>query len=407
MKSRLYSRDFFYFCQMTIILFDDSSRESLFPLTLTRPVADIRLGILTIAEKWQKHLKAEVSYQTVDYLQAKYPTKTSANNLFINGSVCPDDDLLEAIDKLNVGEVLIGQEIVIAAKAEDIAFDYQSLSGHKTIAFTASFLKIVFPEDIFSNNDAEIRKDFKLLTKGRTSAKLSNTNTFIGGDIFAEEGSEAECSTFNAKDGPIYLGKNAQVWEGCHIRGSFALCNDSQVKMGAKIYGMTTIGPHSKVGGEVNNSVIFGYSSKGHDGFLGNAVLGEWCNLGADTNNSNLKNNYAEVKLWDYSRQNFRKTGLQFCGLIMADHAKCGINTMFNTGTVVGVSANVFGSGYPRNFVPDFAWGGAQGFETYALNKMFETAALVYQRRGLSFDQTEKDILAKVFELTEKFRIKK
>src|SRR5476649_1234735 len=250
-------------------------------------------------------------------------------------------------------------------------------------------------------NDGELRKDFILLTKGRTSAAVSSTNTIIGNDFFAEEGAIAECSTFNTTNGPIYLGKNTEVWEGSHIRGAFALCHNSQVKMGAKIYGATTIGPFSRVGGEISNAVIWGYSSKGHDGFLGNSVLGEWCNIGADSNNSNLKNNYAEVKLWDYTAQRFRKTGLQFCGLIMADNAKCAINTMFNTGTVVGVSANIFGAGFPRNFVPDFSWGGPQGYEVYSLKKMFETAEKVFARRDhRRLDDNEQGILKKVFELT-------
>ena len=249
-----------------------------------------------------------------------------------------------------------------------------------------------------------MRKDFTLLTAGRTSAKISATNTILGSNFFAEEGATAECATFNTLDGPIYLAKNSQVMEGSHIRGSFALGEHSQVKMGAKIYGATTIGPHCRVGGEVNNSILFAYSSKGHEGFLGNSVLGEWCNIGADTNNSNMKNNYSEVRLWDYAKQSFRKTGLQFCGLIMADHAKCGINTMFNTGTVVGVSANVFGAGYPRNFIPDFAWGGSQGLEVYPLVKVFETAERVYERRNRVFNEVEKNILTHIFEQTQAYR---
>ena len=383
---------------MAIILFDDSAHLSLLPLTYTRPVADLRIGILTIAEKWAKHLDTTFSFQTQPYLQTKYPIKLGTDDLYINGSVCPDEGLLEAIGQLKTGEALKQGDYLIAAKAAPDA-DFS-----KVINYDPFFICIKHPEDIFSKNDIELRKDFKLLTKGRTSAEISNTNTIIGTDFFAEEGVEAECSTFNTTNGPIYLGKNSSVWEGTHIRGAFALCEHSQVKMGAKIYGATTIGPYSRVGGEINNSVIWGYSSKGHDGFLGNAVLGQWCNIGADSNNSNLKNNYTEVKLWDYTSQRFRKTGLQFCGLIMADHAKCGINTMFNTGTVVGVSANIFGSGYPRNFVPDFAWGGAQGFEVYTIKKMVETAKLVYERRDVEFDEIEQEILKTVFELTESFR---
>jgi UDP-N-acetylglucosamine diphosphorylase/glucosamine-1-phosphate N-acetyltransferase len=390
---------------MTIILFDDSSRNSLFPLTLTRPVADLRIGILTIAEKWEKRLKYKASFLTEDYLQNKFPYHTSENNIFINGSVCPTQALLEAIDKLDEGELLVQNGVNIAVKLKQAdASGFSDQSKFKHVEFSGDFTRIVFPEDIFRLNDIELKNDFELLTSGRTSGRLSSSNSILGDNIFVEEGAVAECSTFNSKEGPIYLGKNSEVWEGSMIRGSFALCNDSQIKMGAKIYGKTTIGPFSKVGGEINNAVIHGYSSKGHDGFLGNAALGEWCNIGADSNNSNLKNNYAEVKLWDYDKKTFRKTGMQFCGLIMADHAKCGINTMFNTGTVVGVSANVFGSGYPRNFIPDFAWGGAQGFELYALNKVFETTDKVFERRGRVFDDIEKEILIKVFELTQSYR---
>ncbi|WP_423148018.1 GlmU family protein [Rubrolithibacter danxiaensis] len=393
---------------MTIILFDDFARNTLLPLTFTRPVAEIRIGILTISEKWKKYLKSEdVSYKTVDYLQEKYPFIASSENTFINGSVCPDESLLEAIDKLRLNEVLVKDSILIACKVNERdakEFDVANFSSLPSVNYAADISRILYPENIFSRNDSELRKDFRLITKNRTSNTISSTNTILGDNFFAEEGVEAECSTFNTRQGPVYIGKNSQVWEGCAIRGSFALCNNSQVKMGAKIYGMTTIGPNCRVGGEINNAVIFANSSKGHDGYLGNAVLGEWCNIGADSNNSNLKNNYAEVRLWDYMKQSFRPTGLQFCGLIMGDHAKCGINTMFNTGTVVGVSANVFGAGFPRNFIPDFAWGGAHGFDVYSLKKMFETTEKVYERRNRPFDETEKRILTKVFELTESYR---
>ncbi|RYF99343.1 MAG: glucose-1-phosphate thymidylyltransferase, partial [Chitinophagaceae bacterium] len=355
---------------MTINLFDDKAWLSLRPLTYTRPVADLRIGILTIAEKWAKCLTAEFGYQTQAYLSVKYRSINS--NLFINGSICPNEALIEAITNLKPRQVLFVGDVLIAVKLEQASerIDFTTIERFERISFPHAILRIQYPEDIFKFNDEALTSDFALLTKGRTSASLSNTNKFLGDQIFVEEGATAECATFNSLQGPIYLGKNTQVWEGSHIRGSFALCNDSQVKMGAKIYGKTTIGPFSRVGGEINNTVIWGYSSKGHEGYLGNAVLGQWCNIGADTNNSNLKNNYAEVRLWDYEKESFRKTGMQFCGLIMADHAKCAINTMFNTGTVAGVSANIFGSGFPRNFIPDFAWGGAQGFEVYGLNKM-------------------------------------
>ncbi|MFC5282888.1 putative sugar nucleotidyl transferase [Pedobacter alpinus] len=389
---------------MTINFFDDQSRTSLLPLTYTRPVADLRIGIMKISEKWLFHFPSEVGYLTETYLQDKFPLIEGENKLFINGSVCPDASLLAAISGLSDGQALVNDDVCIAVKSNQNRFYFNDLTGFDIIEYQNPFLKITFPEDIFKFNDTALRADFKVLTKGRTSAKLNTTNTIIGDDIFVEEGVEAECCTFNTKNGPIYLGKNSQVWEGSHIRGALALCENSQIKLGTKIYGATTIGPNCRVGGEINNAVIWGNSSKGHEGYLGNSVLGEWCNIGADTNNSNLKNNYAEVKLWDYKTQRFRKTGLQFCGLIMADHAKCGINTMFNTGTVVGVGANVFGAGFPRNFVADFAWGGAHGFEVYSLNKMFETVTKVFERKGKIFDDIERNLLTNIFEFTEQYR---
>lgn len=392
---------------MAIILFDDNAHQTLLPLTYTRPVADLRIGILTIAEKWAKYLNTSTSFFTLDYLRAKFPANIEADNLLINGAVCPDENLLEAIDKLQTGEALKYNDQLLAVKLNSTdagSFDI-SAEFDRVTTYPNLFVSIKYPEDIFRKNDIELRKDYALLTKGRTSSTISSTNVIIGNDFFAEEGAVAECSTFNTTNGPIYLSANTEVWEGTHIRGAFAICEHSQVKMGAKIYGATTVGPYSRVGGELNNAVIWGYSSKGHEGYLGNSVLGEWCNIGADSNNSNLKNNYDEVRLWDYTTQRFRKTGLQFCGLIMADHSKCAINTMFNTGTVVGVSANVFGAGFPRNFVADFSWGGAQGFETYSIKKMFDTAQKVFDRRDhREFNETEKDILKTVFDLTEEYR---
>ena len=392
---------------MAIILFDDNAHYTLRPLTFTRPVADLRIGILTIAEKWGNYFNLDSAWHTQPWLQGKFPMHIEDRNLFINGSVCPDEALIEAIKELHGNEALTYGGKLVAVKlniTDALAFDPQGAFDN-TVELQHQPVVITYPEDIFRNNDTELRKDFKLLTAGRNSAKISPTNTIIGDDFFAEEGAIAECSTFNTTNGPIYLAANTEVWEGTHIRGAFAICEHSQVKMGAKIYGATTVGPYSRVGGELNNAVIWGYSSKGHEGYLGNAVVGEWCNIGADSNNSNLKNNYDEVKLWDYTTQRFRKTGLQFCGLILGDHSKCAINTMFNTGTVVGVSANIFGAGFPRNFVPDFSWGGAQGYEVYSIKKMFDTAEKVFARRDhRNFDENEKEILRKVFELTQEFR---
>jgi UDP-N-acetylglucosamine diphosphorylase/glucosamine-1-phosphate N-acetyltransferase len=283
-------------------------------------------------------------------------------------------------------------------------FDTQSSVLSTKVEHPYPIIKISYPWDIFSNNEKAIASDFELITKGRTSANLSNTNRYIGNNIFIEEGAKVEFSILNATTGPIYIGKDAEIMEGAIVRGPLALCEHAALKMGAKIYGATTIGPHSKMGGEISNSVIFGYSNKAHDGFLGNSVLGEWCNLGADTNNSNLKNNYALVKVWNYPQERFINTNLQFCGLIMGDHSKSGINTMFNTGTVVGVSANIFGDGFPRNFIPSFSWGGAQGFTVFTINKAFEVASQVMKRRNIDFSDDDKAILTHIFEVTEKYR---
>ena len=392
---------------MAIILFDDNAHQTLRPLTFTRPVGDLRIGILTIAEKWGKYFKLDHSFHTQSWLQGKFPVKIEERNLFINGSLCPDESLIADIKQLHGNEALkFGDKLVAVKLNERDALDFNPQQEfEKIVELNHQPVVINYPEDIFRNNDAELRKDFKLLTKGRNSAKISGTNTIIGNDFFAGEGAIADCSTFNTTKGPIYLANDTEVWEGTHIRGAFALCEHSQVKMGTKIYGATTVGPYCRVGGELNNAVIWGYSSKGHEGYLGNSVVGEWCNIGADSNNSNLKNNYEDVKLWDYATRSFRKTGLQFCGLIMADHSKCAINTMFNTGTVAGVSANIFGAGFPRNFIPDFSWGGAQGFDIYSLKKMFDTAEKVFARREhRAFDDHEKEILNKVFEITKEFR---
>lgn len=388
---------------MNYILFDDC-REQLLPLTFTRPVCDLRIGIMTIREKWEQALAASTSTYTEDYLSGKFPLKAEEENVWINGSVCPNPELVTTIKALEAGGRLVQENKILAIRSKEgvEVIDWKSTVGNE---FFGDLLKVDHPWDIFSKNGLALTVDFEALTNGRKSVNLPKTNTVIGDNpIFLEEGAKAEACTFNTTNGSIYLGKNSEVMEGSIIRGPFSLGESSQVKLGAKIYGPTTVGPHSRVGGEVNNSVIFGYSNKGHDGFLGNSVLGEWCNLGADTNNSNLKNNYDEVRVWSYKNNRFAKTGLQFCGLIMGDHSKSGINTMFNTGTVVGVSANVFGGGFPRTFIPSFSWGGAAGFSEYKTDKAFETAQRVMERRGKDLDDTESGILLHVHELTKRYR---
>ena len=388
---------------MNYILFDGPHRNALLPFTFTRPVADIRVGILTIREKWEKQLGSTTTSITEEYLSDKWPMVEMENNVMINASFLPNEILVEMIKNLELNQAIFQDEEVVAFYAkegEEVDFD-----SFEVIEFTEECIKIENTWDIFQKNDVAIREDFELLTEDRYSQPIpKSVNVLSPENIFIEEGAKLEFVTLNASTGPIYIGKNAEIMEGSVIRGPFALCESGRVKLATKVYGATTVGPHSVIGGEVNNSVLFGYSNKGHDGFLGNAVLGEWCNIGADSNNSNLKNNYEEVKLWSYETENFAKTGLQFCGLMMGDHSKCGINTMFNTGTVVGVSANIFGAGFPRNFVPSFSWGGASGFTTYLTKKAFDTAKIVMARRNVEFSEEDAKILEHVFEETKKYR---
>jgi UDP-N-acetylglucosamine diphosphorylase/glucosamine-1-phosphate N-acetyltransferase len=389
---------------MNYILFDGPSRMNLLPFTFTRPVADIRIGILTIREKWEKVLESTTTTITEDYLSDKFPMVELEQNIMINGSYCPNEVLVEQIKGLQENQAIFKDEDVIAFFAKDTQEEVD-FDSYEAIEFKEDVLKIENTWDIFSKNGQALRDDFEVLTKRRKSNPVPPSNNVISPEhIFIEEGATLEFTTLNASLGPIYIGKEAQIMEGSIIRGPFALGDNSIVKMGAKIYGPTTVGPFSKVGGEVNNSVFFGYSNKSHDGYLGNSVLGEWCNLGADTNNSNLKNNYAEVRLWDYQAEGFARTGLQFCGLMMGDHSKCGINTMFNTGTVVGVSANIFGSGFPRNFIPSFSWGGHSGFTTYFTKKAIEMAEIVMARANVELTDTDRAILEHVFEDTKAYR---
>ena len=389
---------------MNYILFDGTVRTALLPFTFTRPVADIRVGILTIREKWEKYLGNTTTTITEDYLSEKYPMVEMPENVLINASFLPNQDLVDMVKALKENEAVFYGDEVIAffSKQTQAAIDF---SKYTQIAFKGNVLRIENTWDIFSKNGEALQADFDFITAGRKSAPISDTNSLINADnIFLEEGASVEYSILNATDGPIYLGKNSEIWEGSLVRGSLALCDNAVVKMGGKIYGATTIGPHSKVCGEISNSVIFGYSSKGHEGYLGNAVLGEWCNIGADSNNSNLKNNYAKVRIWNYATETFDQTGLQFCGLMMGDHSKTAINTMFNTGTVIGVNCNIYVPGFPRNFVPSFSWGGASGFTTYMPKRAFEAAKVMMARRKVEFNEQEAKILEHVFELTKKWR---
>jgi len=389
---------------MNYILFDGTVRNQLLPFTYTRPVADIRIGILTIREKWEKHLGYTTTTITEDYLADKWPLVELSENVMINASYLPTPNLVTMIKSMEANQAIFdGDEAIAFYVKEDQEVDFDT---YEVIDYTFQDLfRIEHTWDIFSKNGRAIQEDFELLTAGRTSQPILESVHCMNRDqIFLEEGAIIEVGILNATNGPIYLGKNSEVMEGSIIRGPFGLGEYSTVKLGAKIYGPTSTGPYCKIGGEINNSVFFGYSSKGHDGFLGNAVLGEWCNIGADSNNSNLKNNYAAVKLWDYESGRFANTGLQFCGLMMGDHSKCGINTMFNTGTVIGVACNIYGSGFPRNFIPSYSWGGAGGFVTHQPKKAFETARIAMARRDITLSLMDETLLTQVFEDTSKYR---
>ena len=383
---------------MNLVLFDDLDiREALLPLTFTRPVADIRIGIFTIKEKWEAYLNASASFICQDYLNNKFTTLIQADNIFINGAVCPNENLVDQINNLSLNTAIMQDGLLLAFRNSD--FD-KKWGREEECNSSAILIENLW--HIFKYNGDQIRSDFALIVNGRTSKPINDRHTIVYGEenIFLEEGASVKAATINTEDGPVYLGRNTEVHEGAIIRGPFALCEGSFVNMGAKIRRDSTVGPYSKVGGEIINSVIMGYSNKSHDGFLGNSVIGEWCNIGAGSNTSNLKNNYSEVKLWNYPKGGFIKTGEKFCGLIMGDHSKSGINTMFNTGTVVGVGTNIFGPGFPRNFVPSFSWGGASGFITFKLSKMLEVAEEVMTRRNVKFTDVDKEILNHIYQET-------
>jgi UDP-N-acetylglucosamine diphosphorylase/glucosamine-1-phosphate N-acetyltransferase len=388
--------------QITFIDTEESWKQML-PMSYTRPVAAVRVGILKVHEKWTALLSAaSTNFRTQKYLSALF-SESGSKSLTILGNVLPNPDLIKKIRSLNENEAIVFNDQLIAGYFNtDEPFEI----GNRKAIEVNEVDQVIHPWDIFRLNGAEIKNDFVLLTEGRKSQPLNDPHTKTYGDqIFIEEGAKVKAAVLNAENGPIYIGENSEVQEGALIRGPFALCDHSTINMGAKIKGDSTVGPYSKVGGELSNSVIFGYSNKGHEGFLGNSVIGEWCNLGADTNNSNLKNNYANVKMWDFASGRFKDTGLQFCGLIMGDHSKCGINTMFNTGTTIGVSANIFGDGFPRTIIPSFAWGGASGFSTYITKKAFETAELVMKRRNKELTEADKAMLSHIFEMTSENRV--
>ncbi|MGV3540132.1 MAG: GlmU family protein [Rufibacter sp.] len=397
---------------MHITLFDDPAlRANLLPFTFTRPVADIRVGILTIAEKWHQLTGTPASYLTQGYLQGKFPQNTDqGERVYVNASACPTPEFLEQVKHLSAGQGLEFEGLLVAVHSERAVPSIEELYRHaheQTTREVEEPLVVVRQLwDIFKLNGEQIRRDFQLVTNGRTSQSITDEHTRVYSpeNIFLEEGAKIKAAILNAENGPIYIGKNAEVHEGSMIRGPFSLGEESHVNVGGRMRGDITIGPFCKVGGEVNNTVFFGYSNKGHEGFLGNSVVGEWCNFGADTNASNLKNNYAPIKIWSHAQEKMIDTGLQFCGLMMADHVKCGINTMFNTGTVVGVGANIFGAGFPPTFIPSFSWGGAEDMVTFRLPKFLEIAEAVLARRGMALSEEDYSIFTHIFEQTQSGR---
>lgn len=394
-----------------IILFDNEVRDRLLPLTYTRPTCELRVGMLRIREKWERWLQGSIAYITQDYLAEKFPVEHGKDNYIINGSVMPSPQLVRLIRQMDYNEAFLrGEELIVARLDEEQIErlieddDIGELRGYELEG--TDYIKLDNIWDIYRHNARAIEDDFKLLTRGRTSETLSDSNRVVGprDRIFLEEGARAECCTFNTEAGPIYIGKDALLMEGCLIRGGLAVGEGAVIKMGAKIYGATTIGPYCRAGGEINNSVLMAYSNKGHEGYLGNSVIGEWCNLGADTNVSNLKNSYEEARLWSYTEERFVPTGQQFCGLFMGDHSRAGINTMFNTGTVVGICCNIYGEGFPRNFIPSFSMGGKNGLQTFSTAKAFEAAERMMARRNTGLDIPERLILLRIFEDTARFR---
>ena len=395
-----------------LILFDDETREHLLPLTYLRPASLLRCGILTVREKWEAYLNGTASFITSEYLTSKYPIAIQDENLVISGTILPNARLVKLISDLKPNEALIADGDLVAANIPGTEFDAiidgtfaQEISGYKLTE--TPVLQLRRHWDLLRYAKDEIQCDFDLITRGRSSEQLHPSNKVIGDrrDIFCEPGASVHGAMINCEGGPVYIGKHATILEGCLIRGPVAICEGAVLKMGARIYGPTVIGPYAKCGGEINHSTILGYSNKAHDGYLGNSIVGEWCNLGAGTNVSNLKNTYKDVRMWSYVEKGYEDSGQLFLGVVIGDHTKCGISTMFNTGTVVGVSANIFGSGFPETFIPSFAWGGPRGWETFRLDKAIETAARVMARRDMQFTAQDEEIFAQIFRSSAEWRI--
>lgn len=398
-----------------IVLFDlPGVHDQLLPLSYTRPVADFVLGTSTLREKWEEMMPGDYSYFTAPYLSEKYPMKEAGDTLFIASNIVASPELAAALGTLPADAALTarnteGDEVLVAFRGTPGAF--RGIIGREGVEmnvmqFDSRVTEVRRLTDIFRLNGRQIEDDFQRLCPHREGQPIHRSNIVIGSPelIFIESGAVVEGVVLNASHGPIYIGRDVEVMEGSCLRGPIALLEHATVNMGTKIYPGTTIGPWCKVGGELNNVVMFGYSNKAHDGFLGNAVIGQWCNLGAGCVASNLKNDYTEIKLWNYPAHRFLRTGLQFCGLIMADHSKAGINTMFNTATVVGVGVNIHGSGFPRNFVASFQEGGAAGFNDVPMEKFFSIAERMMARRGKALTDAEVRIFNDIRRQAENYK---
>lgn len=397
-----------------IVLFDtEASHMNLLPLSYTRPVCDFRVGITTVRDKWERMLPGSYRVLPVEYLRTKFSDCEAEleDALFVAGALLPVGDLPARLASLRPGEAVMDGDELVAYRGSRADFEARDFEVVLALDHPGSRVRFVY--DVFLRNGEMIAMDYRLLTAGRESQPLDDSNMWIGPRkdadgfplIFIEEGATVEGATINTKDGPVYIGRDVQVMEGACVRGPLGLCERSKVKMGAKVYGATTLGPYCKVGGEVDNVVIFGYSNKAHDGYLGSAVVGEWCNLGAGVNCSNLKNDYSKIRIWNYAQHTFMRTDLQFCGLIMGDHSKAGVNCMFNTATVVGVGVNVHGAGFPRVFIPSFLEGSpAGGFTHVPMKKFIEIAERVMARRGKSVTEEDRRIFDMVHEIASAYK---
>jgi UDP-N-acetylglucosamine diphosphorylase/glucosamine-1-phosphate N-acetyltransferase len=376
---------------MNLLLSDNGLHLKFAPLTLTRPLGELRMGMFTLAERWAFLLDMNevVLFQTENpFIKNQRNSDASNSDLIVNAAVIPSHELAEEVKILASDEILIFENTWIAKKG---------LGTKQKLSVSDPLCVLENRWDLYLLNEKVLKADFEFYTKNKLSQPLPSSNTLIGDRnlIFLEEGAQIEACILNTTNGPIYLGKNSEVMEGSMIRGPFSLSEGAGVKMGTKIYGGSSIGPHCKVGGEISNCIFLAYSNKGHDGFLGNSYIGAWCNLGADTNSSNLKNNYSPVKTYDFESESLLQTDVTFMGLFMGDHSKCSINTMFNTATVVGVSANIFSSGFPKKYVPSFAWGENDKFN---FDLALEVAEAMMKRRGLSLSESEIEILKRIYD---------